>query len=511
MFVSYLRLGYVVALLLAIAAVPLISTWLRKSKYKYPPGPKGIPVFGNLFQLPPKYPSAQLMEWGKQFGDLFTIQLGARRWVFLNSMEATRELLDRRGRLYIGRPEFPVTQDIMSGGNRIVMMTHTERWRNLRKIMHSLLMASNSETYKPFQDVESRALLWQYLKDPDRYYEHGGRFANSIIFSVVFGRRTSMRDQNVQILFSTIDDFIGSQASPSTALVEQFPWLIKLIPRPLQWFRPEAERIYKKTVGVYEAFFDDLERRIKAGQDPKCFGRDMADLATKYGFDDAQKYFCAGSIIEAGSDTSRNQINLMLAAAAKFPDWVATAQRQLDEVCGTAKRLPSFEDWDQLPYIVAVIKESLRWRPNMTGSGTPRALMEDDTYRGFAFEKGTVFSYNHFAISHNEKEFPHNDVFLPERFLNDDLQELLKGHLGFGAGRRICPGWHLGTRNMFIAFSRLLYCFNFSEVPGKPINVWEIDALAHDHPPFQIQITPRSEQHVRLIEKECAKAGQGFE
>lgn len=51
----------------------------------------------------------------------------------------------------------------------------------------------------------------------------------------------------------------------------------------------------------------------------------------------------AGSIIEAGSDTSRNQINLMIAAAAKFPEWVVTAQKQLDEVCGTAKRLPSFE------------------------------------------------------------------------------------------------------------------------------------------------------------------------
>lgn len=71
MSISYLRLGYAVVLLLAIASVPLISTWVRKSKYKYPPGPKGIPVFGNLFQLPPKYPSAQLMEWGKQFGDLY--------------------------------------------------------------------------------------------------------------------------------------------------------------------------------------------------------------------------------------------------------------------------------------------------------------------------------------------------------------------------------------------------------------------------------------------------------
>jgi hypothetical protein len=51
----------------------------------------------------------------------------------------------------------------------------------------------------------------------------------------------------------------------------------------------------------------------------------------------------AGSIIEAGSDTTRNQINIMLAAAAKYPTWVATAQKQLDEVCGHASRLPSFD------------------------------------------------------------------------------------------------------------------------------------------------------------------------
>lgn len=51
----------------------------------------------------------------------------------------------------------------------------------------------------------------------------------------------------------------------------------------------------------------------------------------------------AGTIIEAGSDTTRNQINVMLAAAAKYPAWVASAQRQLDEVCGDASRLPSFD------------------------------------------------------------------------------------------------------------------------------------------------------------------------
>ncbi|KIW10721.1 hypothetical protein PV08_10020 [Exophiala spinifera] len=484
-------------------AVILITVALRrrKTKYRYPPGPKGIPVFGNLFQLPPAYPGAKLMEWGKQYGDLFTMQLGARKWVVLNSSETARELLERRGRLYISRPEFAVTQDILSRGNRIVMMGYTERWRALRKIMHQLLMASNSEMYRPFQDVESRALVWQCLKRPDDFYRHGARFANSVIFSVVFGRRTSMNDENVRLLFSTIEDFLATQASPSTTLVEQFPWLVRVMPQPLQWFRPNAERVYKKTINVYTAFFDDLERRIKQGENPECFARGMADLASKYGFDKTQAYFAAGTILEAGSDTTRNQINLILAAAAKYPAWVATAQSQLDNVCGYASRLPSFDDWDRLPYIVAAIKESLRWRPNMLPAGVPRTLIKDDKYRDFVFEKGTIFTYNNFAISHNEKEFPSNDVFSPERFLNKDLQDMLKGQLGFGTGRRVCPGWH-------IAFSRLLYCFDFREVPCNPINECKIDPLAHEHAPFKIQIIPRSEKHVRLMERECAPAGQ---
>jgi len=59
---------------------------------------------------------------------------------------------------------------------------------------------------------------------------------------------------------------------------------------------------------------------------------------------------------------------------------------------------------------------------------------------------------------------------------------------------------------MFIAFSRLLYCFDFHEVPGEPIDELEIDALAHDHPPFKIAIVPRSQDHVALVEKDCRAA-----
>lgn len=71
-----------------------------------------------------------------------------------------RELLDQRGKLYSGRPEFPVTQDILSGGNRIVMMGNTPRWRNLRKVMHQLLMASNVSGDLSFLKEAVRKRTW---------------------------------------------------------------------------------------------------------------------------------------------------------------------------------------------------------------------------------------------------------------------------------------------------------------------------------------------------------------
>jgi hypothetical protein len=58
-----------------------------------------------------------------------------------------------------------------------------------------------------------------------------------------------MESADVRLLFSTIDDFLESQTSPSASMIEQFPWLVRNMPKRLQWFRPKAEQVYKKTLG----------------------------------------------------------------------------------------------------------------------------------------------------------------------------------------------------------------------------------------------------------------------
>jgi cytochrome P450 len=125
-------------------------------------------------------------------------------------------------------------------------MPYNNSWRTIRKIMHQLLTAKQAEIYRPFQDKESKQLLWDYLHDPKDFFHHNGRYANSVIMSVVFGKRTRSDDPNVVQLFQTIDDFLGS-AGPPGWMVDLFPQLA-LLPKFLQWWRPFGEDGYNRTI-----------------------------------------------------------------------------------------------------------------------------------------------------------------------------------------------------------------------------------------------------------------------
>jgi len=153
-------------------------------------------------------------------------------------------------------------------------------------------------------------------------------------------------------------------------------------------------------------------------------------------FQDAdQQKFIAGTVVEAGSDTTRNQNNCMVAAATSDPSWVARVRKDLDRVCGSnAERLPTYDDIDKLPIIHAVVKESLRWRPNIAETGFPHALTEDLEFEGYKMEKGTIFSWNSFHISMSPEEYEDPVAFKPERFMNEHVMDPLEGNWGFGAG-----------------------------------------------------------------------------
>lgn len=71
-----------------------------------------------------------------------------------------------------------------------------------------------------------------------------------------------------------------------------------------------------------------------------------------------------GELMEAGADTTANQILTIILALAKNPKIQEKARKEIDAVCGT-ERAPLFSDFEKMPYINAIIKEGLRWRPTL--------------------------------------------------------------------------------------------------------------------------------------------------
>jgi cytochrome P450 len=168
-----------------------------------------------------------------------------------------------------------------------------------------------------------------------------------------------------------------------------------------------------------------------------CFAVEVEQGAAKkeFAIDETEKLFVFSTLLEAGSDTSRNAITQAVAAMAAYPAWVIKARAMLDEVCGAdAERLPSLSDRERLPYITAAAKECLRWRPFIQ-TGVPHMLVQDDEYEGYKFPAGTQFCWNAYAIALNEGDYADPMTFSPERFMDADLNNPLKGHWSFGTGK----------------------------------------------------------------------------
>ncbi|KAE8399518.1 cytochrome P450 [Aspergillus pseudonomiae] len=199
------------------------------------------------------------------------------------------------------------------------------------------------------------------------------------------------------------------------------------------------------------------------------------------------------------------------------------AQAELDSVVGPG-RFPTFEDIPKLPYLRALCKEVLRWRPVAILGGTPHACSEDDYYRGYYIPQGTIMLGNSWAINMNPTYYPNPDQFNPLRFLDIDphlLPYLPKeyissvkqekgsahprkiGHSSFGWGRRICPGADLATNTLLITLSRLLWCFDIRPIPGHVYDTLDYTNGFNVRPRnLQLGLQIRSDQHRHVLQRE---------
>lgn len=245
--------------------------------------------------------------------------------------------------------------------------------------------------------------------------------------------------------------------------------------------------------------FHHVQRDISLGCAPPSLVRDLliSDEQVSPRYEQVVKW-AAGSMYGAGAETTYATVLTFLMAMALHPDKQRLAHEEMDRVIGTG-RLPQFGDRNTLPYLEAIIKETSRWHPVLPLS-IARRTDKDDSYRGFFIPKGTIIIPNVWAIAFAENDRYDPQAFIPERFLDADVPEIDPASWNFGFGRRICPGKALAENSVFILIASLLWTFDFSVHESEVLVPRFGENLVSYPEPFKCAISPRSDQHRKLVQ-----------
>ena len=180
------------------------------------------------------------------------------------------------------------------------------------------------------------------------------------------------------------------------------------------------------------------------------------------------------SISAAGAETTSGVMAWWMLAMVAYPETQKRAQEELDSVVGRT-RIPTFLDLQDLPYIRAMVKEALRWRP-VDPLGLPHLSTEDDWYNGMFIPKGSIMMANVWNLNRDPEIYGADAAhFNPARFLDKSGDVISRapetkeeGHVTYGFGRRICVGKHVANNSLFIDIAMMLWACTIE--PAKDEN-----------------------------------------
>lgn len=258
--------------------------------------------------------------------------------------------------------------------------------------------------------------------------------------------------------------------------------------------------------------WNNLKERIAADNAPECFAKDLMESNYReYGLEEESISWLASAVPEAGAETTASALNGMIRYLAMFPEAQARAFEEVTRVLGDG-RMATLADEPEMPYIKAVIKETLRLCPVAT-TGLRRMADGDVHYRDHQIPKGTILLANLNALHWDHERFPDPFGFRPERYLNHPQRSAVyaaggdifaRDHFTFGAGRRICPGIHLAENGLFLAVSNLIWAYEFRLPLGDKGN--EVPLDISDEGFMEGAIRVPKEYSVRILERSTARS-----
>ena len=462
---------------------------------KLPPGPRGLPVFGSLLKIRNDTHLA-IDRVVKRYGDICLLRFGSVPTVIISDAELLHEAF---GRAELADRWVSEIMDTLSGQKDLVLAPYGEHWRQMQRFANrELLSARNVDNVRDrhIEDVvEGLVNRMAGMGDAGELVSPPAMMARTnatLMFRSIFGQPEDANEEFLERREALLEyiSWIFSSAT-ATNLADYIPWLWLLPSNAVK----EAVRQAEIGGGIIRALVDDARNRT--GLDlsaPTCLVEVMLAREESGEITDAMTWDLCMDLLIAGTDTSAQSVNWFLLLLANRPEIQAKVHEELDRVVGR-DTLPTVDDRTRLPYMLACLAESMRYR-TIGPLGLPHKASEDTEIGGYRIPSGAQVLGNIYSIHHNPRYWESPDEFLPERFLPQEDGSMSaaltsRAYLPFSTGHRRCPGRRLAETTVWVHITRILHCLRLETPDSNPLSEDEMFGLAMSPKPYSLKVTRR--------------------
>ncbi|TYI47263.1 hypothetical protein E1A91_D13G160800v1 [Gossypium mustelinum] len=425
---------------------------VRKSKarnltQKFIPGPRKLPLIGNLHQLAgPGLLHRTLRDLATKHGPIMHLQLGQVSTVVVSSAEMAKEIMKTHDIVFANRPFLVVSMITTYECTDIAFSPYGNYWRHLRKICtEELLSAARVNSFQSIREEEVLNLI-ETIKSNE-------------VLAVNLNAFVSVISEESKVN----SGFLVSEFFPSLKFLD----VVSGLKHRVEKIHGEADRIlgnivndHKESIakGIREDLVDVLLRLQENGEVPLTDNNIKAII-----FD----------IFSGGSETSASVVEWAMSEMIKNPRVMTKAQAEVRQVF-QGKGNVDETGIHQLKYLKCVIKETLRMHP-VFPLLLPRECSQNCEVNGFEIPSKTRVIINAWAIGRDPNHWVEPEKFEPERFINSSVDFVGTNFefIPFGAGRRICPGILFAVPNVELPLAQLLFHFDWKLPKQEDIDMTE--------------------------------------
>ncbi|KAF2032730.1 cytochrome P450 [Setomelanomma holmii] len=505
-------MAYLSTIAVTLLAIPILYVFtrfliLRKHTLPLPPGPKSIPVLGNINDLP-KPGALEYLHWlahKDTYGPISSVTILGQTLIIINNADMALDLLRDRSAINSGRPHMVFAGEMVGWNKTLGLSQPSERFKLFRKNFAKVASKRGTlEVFDRVQEEESAHFLLNLLESPEELFDHIRKEAGAVILRITYGYTPNAkgRDPLVDLAGKAMKEF-DEASVPGKYLVDSVPFL-RFLPDwcPGTEFKDTARSMARQLTRTIEVPYAFVKQQMREERHKSSYlSQAIEDIGADADMEQIHKW-SAASMYNAGADTTVTSLMIFFLAMMQFPDVQKKAQEELDRVIGH-RGLPVSSDKESLSYLEAVVRETHRWHP-VAPMAIPHTSSEEATYRGYRIPKGAMLMPNTWWFTHDPLVYHNPMTFNPDRFLGASPEPDPRIYT-FGYGRRICPGRYVADNALFITIAQVLAVFNISKPVENGVTIEpkvEFESGVISHPvPYKCSIEPRSERHRELIMK----------